>query len=407
MTSEHELFDAYDKRFLKALETMPLRRPWEQSEREEILDVLKRCLNIRPEWIPEIHILNQTKSVAQGDITVKHLQAKSWAQCYTAADLYLPKEVSNQRIPIVLLACGHGAGGKRALGYRLMAEHLARHGFGVLVHDNIGQGEREWMGHKTTTGVFECGLTLQGLIVLETMGWLRWIQSQSEFDLQKISMIGNSGGGLLGMLLGTLCRDDFAAISSSGYPSTFEFIARKEKNHCHCNILPHMVGELEMWQLYGSMAPKPLLIFQGLEDHLFPADIFYHVARKVAHAYHQQNAATQFQAQVMPGKHSWDAERRQLVTEFLCKTFSLPFHTEALIEHTGTPEFSPCFPHWPADAKSIESIAQDLTGKSISGTPLWEIIPIPAFSSHPPLPLPLGDVRNIFAQFELFLKPDA
>jgi len=78
--------------------------------------------------------------------------------------------------------------------------------------------------------------------------------------------------------MGALCRDDFAAIASSGYPSTFDFIARKEKQHCHCNLLPGIVGELEMWHVYGAIAPKPLFLFQGNGDHFFPVDLFHHTA---------------------------------------------------------------------------------------------------------------------------------
>ena len=76
-----------------------------------------------------------------------------------------------------------------------MAEYLASSGIAALVPDNIGQGERHFMGHYSAPGVFECGLTVQGLIVMETIGWLNWIRKQRNFNIEKIAVCGNSGEG--------------------------------------------------------------------------------------------------------------------------------------------------------------------------------------------------------------------
>ena len=84
---------------------------------------------------------------------------------------------------------------------------------------------------------------MQGLIVSETLGWLQWLAARKDIDATRLAAVGNSGGGTLTVFLAVLAPE-LAALSSSGYPSTFEFIARKEKRHCDCNILPGIVGEL-------------------------------------------------------------------------------------------------------------------------------------------------------------------
>lgn len=409
LTSAHrdslDLLLAYEKRFLQALEKMPARRPWIKAERQEILSKLQNCLGIRESWIREITTTLQAVSQRDG-FFIEHHQTLSWPEVYGAADLYLPEHAAQKKLPVVILACGHGQGCKRFPSYRRMAEHLARHQIAVLVSDNIGQGERTAMGHRDVVEVFACGLSVQGLIVMENMGWLRWLKNQRRFDSEKIAVIGNSGGGTLALFLGALCTDKLAAISSSGYPSTFDFIARKEKKHCHCNILPHIVGELEMWQLYGCMAPKPLLLFQGLQDQLFPYDLFRHTSRKIAAAYEHVSAGTRFEARLLEGGHSWDASRRLLLTRFLCQTLDVPFDQDCLNETDPLPELPACHQQWPGQARTTDDLARYLSGhRGEVAQHLWEVFPPQyAMPTQTHLPLLQADIRQIASQFEAFLK---
>jgi dienelactone hydrolase len=396
---------AYEKRFLQAARELPLRRPWVPEERAEILSRVRSCLGIRDAWVPSV----ETKMVSrseQDDFVVEHLRSRSWPGVAGAADLYLPRGAGRAPLPVVLLACGHSKLGKRGPGYMRLAGHLARQGMAVLVSDNIGQGERKAMGHWDVVDVFACGLSLQGLIVMEAMGWLRRLKTDGRFHPGRVAAIGNSGGGTLTLFLGALGADDLAAVSSSGYPCTFDFIARKEKKHCHCNVLPHIVGELEMWQIYGCIAPRPLLLFQGAQDHFFPADLFRHVSRKVAAAYEYQSAGPRFEAHLLDGEHRWDSERRILLTQFLCRTLGVPFHSDRIREDGEPADFPPCLPEWPAEALTADALARQLTGHR--GEPaehLWEVFrpnpepPEPTYSSRLDV-----DLRQIAAQYEAFLK---
>lgn len=130
-------------------------------------------------------------------------------------------------------------------------------------------------GHSPHYEVFTEEITMNRRDAMKMLGWIGWARRQQRVDPERLAAIGQSGGGTLTVFLAALCPE-LAALSSSGYPSTFDFIARKEKTYCHCNLLPGVVGQLEMWHLLGSVAPRPLYIFQGSEDHLFPEDLFHH-----------------------------------------------------------------------------------------------------------------------------------
>nr|WP_289621102.1 hypothetical protein [Bacteroides intestinalis] len=68
--------------------------------------------------------------------------------------MYIPSNNdADKGLPVVLLACGHGNNGKLYPAYRKMAEYLASSGIAVLVPDNIGQGERHFMGHYSAPGI--------------------------------------------------------------------------------------------------------------------------------------------------------------------------------------------------------------------------------------------------------------
>lgn len=398
------VFAYYDSLFAKASHEMPHLLPWIDNDRTKIMQVVRKSLAIKDEWIPKIVATpaGQTKNV---NYNIEHLQSTSWDNCYGAAHLYMPAK-SDKKPPIVLLACGHGEGGKVYTSYRLMAENLASNGIAVLVPDNIGQGERSAMGHFNPVGVFDCGLTVQGLIVMETIGWLDWIHQQNRFDKKRVAVCGNSGGGTLGLFLSSVVPDKFSVLVSSGYPSSFEYVARKEKVHCRCNIIPGIVGKIEMWQALGCFAPKPMYILQGKSDEFFPADLFYQVSRNVGDVYQKRKAAEKFQSAVFDGAHGWDEQRIRKMAQYLCNQFSVAWNEQNMITASTNVPAANCYDKWPEKAIDINQLAEKLTGKKIQAKNFFEIFPPSALprdilinGCH----LPGGDCRNIFAQFEAFL----
>lgn len=403
--STHDLFEQYDRRFAEARWRRPHRDPARPDDRRAIAEAARRRLGIRDEWTPKI----RTEVVRQASFAggrIELLRSTSWPGVTGAALLYRPEKAPAGPLPLVILCCGHGKGGKLTAGYQRMARHVARRGALVLCPDNLGQGEREPMGHRHCVKPFACGLSVQGLIVMETLGWAAWAREQPGVDPQRLAAIGNSGGGTLTVFLAALCPG-LAALSSSGYPSTFEFVARKEKEHCHCNLLPGIVGQLEMWQLLGCFAPRPMFIFQGAFDTLFAQDLFHQVGREVRDVYRSLGAEKAFQAKLMPGEHSWDEGRIRALGEFLGRHLRLEGKTPREdANETLLGESDCCLPKWPSDALSTGAVAEQLTGRRIDDAiQLWDVFPpqIPAGVKLEDI-ADRGATRTIFAQYEAFLQ---
>ncbi|NLB45813.1 MAG: hypothetical protein GX821_11725 [Clostridiaceae bacterium] len=396
-------YASYNARFLQAMANLPALKPWLEPDRAAIREQVRTCLGIEDRLYPVVSGV-KGRTVRKPGYTVELLQAESWPGVRCCANLYKPSAPAGAPIPLVVLCCGHGAGGKLNPGYQAMAARLARQGAAVLVPDNIGQGERVAMGHHHPVTPFACGLTIQGLIVMETIAWLRWAKALPDIDNTRLAAIGNSGGGTLTLFLAALCPE-LAVLSSSGYPSTFEWIVRKEKKHCHCNLLPGIVGKLEMWQILSVFAPRPLFIFQGSEDHLFPEDLFYMVARQVGFAYAKAGAPDRFRFASIPGPHPWFNAKRYQLASFLAETLGLDPAEELsddVLETLGPEET--CYPIWPSDALTVDELAVRLSGRHPApGLSLWDVYPPKCPLPDLPCPGLRGDHRQVFAQYEAFL----
>ena len=82
-----------------------------------------------------------------------------------------------------------------------MGARLAELGIAAMVPDNIGQGDRNRSeefkspSHWNSVAPFYCGLTLQGMIVMETVALIRYMAKDPRFDSARFAACGNSGGG--------------------------------------------------------------------------------------------------------------------------------------------------------------------------------------------------------------------
>jgi hypothetical protein len=217
--------------------------------------------------------------------------------------------------------------------------------------------------------------------------------------------IGNSGGGKLTLFLAAL-GEKLSALSSSGYPSTFEFMAQKEKQHCKCNVVPNILGQVEMRHIYGTFAPKPLFLFQGNSDCLFPEDIFFRVSRQVSCIYKEAEASENFESGSYPGFHAWDNERRFALSDFLSRRLgiapaeSMEDDLVDLLDDNDT-----CFEEWPENVLTADELAVKLTGKNPPpDIKFHEIFP-PQTDFDPEEKTAIrADDLTILSQFEAFLN---
>ena len=402
------VFDCYERRFAAARLKKTFGIPTSDADRARILEHTKKMLGWNDALIPTVHNLREVSSRRFDGYTVIELLYETWDGCYVPATLTMPDGADKK--PLVFLFCGHGQLGRRTASYQYLPHLLARMGIASLSPDNIGQGDRERMGHTHAWEPFYAGLTLQGLIVMEAVAIIRHMQKDPRIDAARMGSCGNSGGGTLNLFLAAMAPE-LSALSASGYPSEFSYIFSKERRHCACNLLPACCHLAEMWEVLSLFAPKPLLLEQGLNDNLIPVDLSYRNARKVRAVYEAMGAAKQCRHAITPTLHSWEKADWQQMAAFFGDVFgkTVPEDFEAdevlLSGDAGIVAL-------PEDAIDTAELVYRLTGVRAPAEPhLWDIFP-PRLDGHilPPdaytADLGRGPLIQVFAQMECALSED-
>lgn len=401
-----ELYDNYERRFAVARLEKTLTCPWEKADREQILAGVKKMLGWQDALVPQIGQMEAVSTQQYDGYQSIQYRYRTWEHFYGASTLYMPD--TEEKVPLVFVCCGHGDDGRLTGSYMAMGHRLASLGIAALVMDNIGQGDRpkntaefKTPDHWYSIAPFYCGLTLQGMIVMETVALIRHMAKDSRFDPDKLGACGNSGGGTLTMFLAAMAPE-LKVLSSSGYPSELRYLLTKERRHCACNLLLGAAYGPEMWEIYSLFAPKPLLLEGGKHDNLIPLDLAHRNARKVKNTYVQLGSDA-FRFQLTDTRHSWVLEDINLISAFLAE--QLLGVTPAPAEDLYQPEdITPFRVQMPADMLTTDDLAQAITGITMpQGTKLWDIFPPPADMPTLAEDAGRGETSRVFAQMECAL----
>ena len=404
-----EIFDEYERRFAEARVKKVMTHPWEPEVREQIIEQAKKMLRYDEKLMPEIGNMEEISRTPYDTYDAIQYRYTTWEHFYGAVTLYMPR--TDKKIPLVFVCCGHGEEGRLTDSYIAMGHRLASLGMGAMVIDNIGQGDRNLTkgefkapDHWNAIAPFYCGLTLQGLIVMETIALIRYMKNDPRFDTGRFAACGNSGGGTLTMFLAALAPE-LSVLSSSGYPSEVTYVLQKERRHCACNLLIGQAHSAEMWEMYSVFAPKPMLLEGGKLDNLLPLDLAHRNARKVRNTYVQLGANENFEFDLTDTTHSWGLEDLNYISRFLCQRL-MGITPEDMAASFECDSLDPFRVEMPADMLTTEELCTALTGiKMPAGTELEDVF-VPTYKGEKVDPAIIqndvgrGDIMRVFAQFE-------
>ena len=165
------------------------------------------------------------------DYRIEKLIFESQPRYHCTANVYIPKRRRFPQ-PGVFFTCGHAADGKAYHLYHEACLGFVLKGYVVLALDPMGQGERsEYFDPKTGKSVVPLcvsqhhylarpswlvGRTLAGYRTWDCIRALDYLVTRSEVDPERIAAVGNSGGGIMALLITAV--DERIKVCAAAHP---------------------------------------------------------------------------------------------------------------------------------------------------------------------------------------------
>ena len=242
------------------------------------------------------------------------------------AYILVPDKLAGKNAAVVALT-GHGYGVADIVGLtenfeektgdpgyqKNFAVELAKRGFIVAAPELFGFGELMLAPndrHVKNAGNSCFMLTTQLLMYKKTMAAMRvwqavrmpdYLAGRDDVDAGRIGTMGISGGGLASSFFAAYDKRVKACVVS-GYLCTF-----KESimgvYHCVDNFIPGLLNCGEMSDLFGLIAPRPLLIESGISDDIFPIDGVKSSYARLESLYDRLNIKDKIDIDIFEGDH--------------------------------------------------------------------------------------------------------
>jgi dienelactone hydrolase len=316
-------------------EDLPAALAWQQKLRTELTTLVGGFPTQTCDLSPRILEVNTEDGFICEKIAIQ-TQPGEYMPCW----VLIPLSQEGVRPKPVIALHGHGTWGGAAiikspadpLGAALnqqlnydYAGQLVRRGYIVFVPELRGfgqrleapeyqEGEAQWISscYQVSVNALLLGKTLLGLRVYDVMRLIDYIHTRPEPSAGTLGCVGLSGGGMV-TLFTTALDPRITCAVVSGYFNTFRDSIMAVR-HCLCNFVPGMAQAVEMVDIAGLVAPRPLLIETGTQDPIFPTmatqqayaelqkiyAVFPGTARGVPH---------NLEIDIFKGEHAWSGAK--------------------------------------------------------------------------------------------------
>ena len=248
-----------------------------------------------------------------------------------------PPDLQNgERRPAILCWHGHGPFGKDSvMGNDASAERrenidmhnydygrqMAQTGFVTYAIDWIGCGDRsdarkphfrthnagrDWCNiyylHATMLGMTSIGINVtHGMAATDLACTLPYV------DPDRLGVMGLSGGGTM-TLWTAFCDERFKAAEIICYSDLWAYFGFRDLNYCGMQVAPGLFKLVDLPDVQGLLAPKPLLVDMGVYDSCFLIDNALACYAQVRRIYEAAGAGDVLYLDQFPGEHGWGGD---------------------------------------------------------------------------------------------------
>jgi len=281
----------------------------------EVREKILRLIGGLPEGRGPVAIREFHKTSVEG-FRVERIAYESQPGFWVTANVYVPEEGSGP-FPAIVLAPGHGAGGKSENWN--WGGNFARNGIMALAYDPIGQGERlqyyaadpqkSFIGNPTgehgeaNIGPMLIGDNIARYMVNDAMRGVDYLVSRKDVDATRIGAFGCSGGGTSTAYFAAL--DDRVKVAASAcYITSFsELLASTTGAQDAEQSIPHFIEQgLDFADWVEAFAPKPYAVISTMDD-MFPFEGARQTVDEVKRFYATYASENKIQWITGPGGH--------------------------------------------------------------------------------------------------------
>ena len=255
--------------------TRRLRMIKTRTDAKNYIREVKKNLNLSFGPLPPVRVIKPkiTGHLETGKLRIDKVLFQSRPGWYVSALFYRPKSFTG-KLPGILFLCGHNTDGKMNKAYQRVPQSLALHGFGVLIPDPYGQGERQEPGMECTSAHNAFGFRL-GLLGEFLGAWrlhdaltaLEYLKSRPEINAKKLCVTGDSGGGTLTSYTAAFASDPLIAAPVCSMTRMTCNLEREICGDCEQNPPGFRKLGLDENDLLIAAAPRPILF--GVQDNDF------------------------------------------------------------------------------------------------------------------------------------------
>ncbi|EPG3956290.1 dienelactone hydrolase family protein [Klebsiella oxytoca] len=191
---------------------------------------------------------------------------------------------------------------------RFIGDELAQRGYVVIAIDSPGWGDRGPMTYEQqqalASNYFNLGRSLAGEVAYEDLRTVNFVSTLKEVDNKRIGVLGFSMGGFRAWQLAAL-SDKVAATAAISWFGTWNGLMQPGNNvlrgqSAFYMLHPGLAGHLDIPDIASIAAPRPMLIYSGAQDKLFPAAAVNDAFAKVHNVWASQNAQDKLETRTWP-----------------------------------------------------------------------------------------------------------
>jgi hypothetical protein len=249
-----------------------------------------------------------------------------------------PKRIKRgERLPAILCCHGHGEFGKEPVMGNDSAPELraaierhnysyghqmAKAGFVTFAIDWIGFGERNDSrkphfssvnGTRDWCNLYYLNATMLGMTSLSInvahgMAATDFASSFRFVDRNRLGVMGLSGGGTMTLWM-ALCDERFRAAEIICYSDLWRYFGFRDYNYCGMQVAPGLFSLVDLPDLQGLLAPRPLLVDIGVHDTCFFVESSMQCYKKVRRIYRAAQVPAKLELDLFAGEHRWGGNK--------------------------------------------------------------------------------------------------